>query len=67
MRESGWPRQRLRALEAKPRPDGMDGASYPMPRDTNIRRVFVDERTAQVTFSAGSNHDAAVVKVEPLD
>jgi virginiamycin B lyase len=40
---------------------------YPMPRDTNIRRVFVDERTNPVTFWAGSNHDAAVVKVEPLD
>jgi len=40
---------------------------YPMARDTNIRRVFVDERTKPVTFWAGSNHAAAVVKVEPLD
>lgn len=40
---------------------------YPMPRDTNIRRVFIDERTTPVTFWAGSNHDASVVKVEPLD
>jgi hypothetical protein len=31
-----------------------------MPRDTNIRRVFVDERTNPVTFRTGSNHDAAV-------
>jgi streptogramin lyase len=40
---------------------------YPMPRDTNVRRVFVNAQTNPVTFWAGSNHDAAVVKVEPLD
>jgi streptogramin lyase len=40
---------------------------YLMPKDTNIRRVFVDNRTTPVTFWTGSNHGAAVVKVEPLD
>ncbi len=40
---------------------------YPMPSDTNIRRVFVDNSTTPVTFWAGSNHAATVVKVEPLD
>jgi streptogramin lyase len=40
---------------------------YLMPRDTNIRRVFVDEKTTPVTFWTGSNHGASVVKVEPLD
>jgi hypothetical protein len=29
-----------------------------MPRDTNIRRVFADERTNPVTFRTGSNHTA---------
>jgi virginiamycin B lyase len=40
---------------------------YLMPHDTNIRRVFVDNRTNPVTFWTGSNHGAAIVKVEPLD
>ncbi|HEY3918589.1 MAG TPA: carboxypeptidase regulatory-like domain-containing protein [Stellaceae bacterium] len=48
-------------------PKNGTAVEYPMPRDTNIRRVFVDEQTTPVTFWAGSNHDAAVVKVEPLD
>jgi len=40
---------------------------YLMPRDTNIRRVFIDNSTSPVTFWTGSNHGAAIVKVEPLD
>jgi len=40
---------------------------YLMPSDTNIRRVFVDNKTAPVTFWTGSNHGDAIVKVEPLD
>ena len=40
---------------------------YLMPTDTNIRRVFVDNSTTPVTFWTGSNHGAAIVKVEPLD
>jgi len=40
---------------------------YPLPDNTNIRRVFVDNRTNPVTFWTGSNHGAAIVKVEPLD
>jgi virginiamycin B lyase len=40
---------------------------YLMPKDTNIRRVFVDNSTNPVTFWTGSNHGAALVKVEPLD
>jgi streptogramin lyase len=40
---------------------------YLLPRDTNIRRVFVDNRTTPVTFWVGSNHGASIVKVEPLD
>jgi len=40
---------------------------YLMPWETNIRRVFVDSSTTPVTFWTGSNHGAAIVKVEPLD
>jgi streptogramin lyase len=40
---------------------------YLMPKDTNMRRVFVDNSTTPVTFWAGSTHGAAIVRVEPLD
>ena len=40
---------------------------YMMPKDTNIRRVFVDNSTSPVTFWTGSNHGASIMKVEPLD
>jgi virginiamycin B lyase len=40
---------------------------YMLPKDTNIRRVFVDNTTTPVTFWTGSNHGASIVKLEPLD
>jgi streptogramin lyase len=40
---------------------------YPLPRTTNIRSVWLDETTSPPTFWTGSNHGAALVKVEPLD
>src|SRR6266702_2676046 len=40
---------------------------YLLPRPTNIRRVYVDNSTTPVTFWGGSNHGAAIVKLEPLD
>ncbi|HXD74918.1 MAG TPA: carboxypeptidase regulatory-like domain-containing protein [Vicinamibacterales bacterium] len=40
---------------------------YLLPRFTNIRRVFVDNRTARPTFWVGNNHGASIVKLEPLD
>ena len=40
---------------------------YQLPKTTNIRRVFVDNSTTPVTFWAGSNHGASIVKLEPLD
>lgn len=36
-----------------------------LPRFTNIRRVFVDNRTNPVTFWVGNNHGASIVKLEP--
>lgn len=41
--------------------------NYLLPRSTNIRRVFVDNSTPQVTFWVGNNHSASIVKVEPLE
>jgi streptogramin lyase len=40
---------------------------YPLPRSTNIRRVFVDERSNPGTLWVGNNHGASIVKVEPLE
>jgi virginiamycin B lyase len=40
---------------------------YLLPRPTNIRRVFVDDTTTPVTFWAGNNHGAAIIKLEPLE
>ena len=45
------------------------GASieYLLPRQTNVRRIFVDNTTSPVTFWVGNNHAASIVKLEPLD
>jgi streptogramin lyase len=44
-----------------------DVTDYLLPRPTNIRRVFVDNSTSPVNFWVGSNHGAAIIKLEPLD
>jgi streptogramin lyase len=48
-------------------PETGQSINYLLPRSTNIRRVFVDNSTTPVTFWAGSNHGASIVKVEPLE
>lgn len=40
---------------------------YLLPAHTNVRRVFVDNRTTPVTFWVGNNHGASIVKLETLD
>jgi virginiamycin B lyase len=40
---------------------------YLLPRETNMRRVFVDNSTTPPTFWVGNNHRASIVKLEPLD
>src|ERR1700722_4370907 len=40
---------------------------YPLPRYTNVRRVFVDNNTTPPTFWVGNNHGAALIKLEPQD
>jgi streptogramin lyase len=44
-----------------------DTTAYLLPRNTNMRRVIVDNSTTPPTFWAGSNHGAPVVKLEPLE
>jgi streptogramin lyase len=48
-------------------PQSGRSVEYLLPRPTNIRRVFVDNSTIPVTFWAGNNHGAEIVKLEPLD
>ena len=40
---------------------------YPLPHQTNVRRVFVDNNTTPPTFWVGNNHGAALIKLEPLE
>ena len=40
---------------------------YLLPNPTNIRRVFVDNRTTPPSLWIGNNHGAAIVHVEPTD
>ena len=40
---------------------------YLLPKQTNVRRVFVDNTTTPVTFWVGSNHGASIVKLEPIE
>ena len=39
---------------------------YLMPLETNTRRVWVDNSTNPVTFWTGANHQAAILRVAPL-
>ena len=40
---------------------------YQLPRPTNVRRVFVDNRTNPVSFWIGNNHAASIIQLQPLD
>jgi imidazolonepropionase-like amidohydrolase/streptogramin lyase len=48
-------------------PTSGEFVEYLLPRSTNVRRVFVDNRTTPVTFWVGNNHGASIVRLEPLD
>ena len=41
--------------------------NYLMPRETNMRRAFVDNSGAQVKFWVGNTHQASILRVQPLD
>ena len=40
---------------------------YLMPRESNMRRAFVDDSGDQVKFWVGNTHLAGILRVEPLD
>jgi len=44
-----------------------DMVEYQLPVNTNIRNIWIDDRTTPVTVWFGNNHGAAIVKLEPLD
>jgi len=48
-------------------PKSGQATEYLLPKNTNVRRVYVDNTTTPVTFWVGSNHGGSVVKVEPTD
>jgi len=54
-----------RVIRLDPKSGKMD--EYLLPRSTNIRRVFVDDRGAKPALWVGNNHGASIVKLEPLD
>lgn len=49
--------------------DPMSGefVEYALPGFANIRRTYVDDRGARPVFWVGANHQAAIIKLEPLD
>jgi streptogramin lyase len=47
-------------------PKSGKSVEYLLPRQTNIRRIFVDDSTDPVTFWAGNNHGAEIIKLELL-
>jgi streptogramin lyase len=48
-------------------PPSGKSVEYLLPRQTNIRRIFIDNTTTPVTFWAGNNHHAAILKIELLE
>jgi streptogramin lyase len=48
-------------------PESGDMVQYLLPRNTNIRRVFLQETGPRPVLWVGSNHGASIVRVEPLD
>jgi virginiamycin B lyase len=48
-------------------PQSGQAVEYLLPRPANIRRVFVDNSTDPITFWAGNNHGAEILRLEPLD
>ena len=48
-------------------PKTNESVEYLLPRQTNVRRVHVDDRQKPVTFWTGSNHGASIVGLTPLD
>jgi virginiamycin B lyase len=62
-----WTGSMLNDKVSRLNPETGKFVEYLLPRETNIRRVFVDNSTTPVTFWVGNNHQGSIVKVEPLD
>lgn len=48
-------------------PDSGETVEYALPGFANIRRTYVDDRGTRPAFWIGANHEAAIIKLEPLD
>ena len=48
-------------------PERGTSVEYLLPRQTNVRRVFVDDSTTPVTFWVGSNHGASIISLQVLE
>ena len=44
-----------------------DIVQYLLPRFTNLRRTFVQNRPQGTAFWVGNTHEASIIKLEPLD
>ena len=62
-----WSGSMLTDKVARLNPATGEFVEYLLPRPTNIRRVFVEDAKAPVTFWAGSNHGGSIVRLEPQD
>jgi virginiamycin B lyase len=62
-----WTGSMLNDRVSRLNPETGQFVEYLLPRETNIRRVYVDNSTTPVTFWVGNNHQGSVVKVEPLN
>lgn len=47
-------------------PDSGEYVEYLLPGQTNIRKILLDNSTTPVSFWAGNNHGAAIIRLQPL-
>jgi len=62
--DQGWERverRRVKRSDSAPRPEDRPVHRVPSSAATNLRRVFVDDRTTPPTFWVGNNHGASIV------
>jgi virginiamycin B lyase len=48
-------------------PDSGEFIEYALPGFANIRRTYIDDRVTPPAFWVGANHEAAIIRLEPLD
>ena len=48
-------------------PTSGEFTEYQLPRTTNIRRVFVDNRASKPVYYVGNSQGASIIKLETLD